>query len=183
MHYDRTLIAYHGCDRRVAERLLRGEPFVPSENDYDWLGRGIYFWEFGLDRALQFAQDQQRRGRLRHPAVVGAVLQLGRCFDLMDTRFTANLGRAHRAWLSLMRRGGRPLPENVGGLDRLLRRRDCAVLNWFLQKGDWDSVRCGFVEGPPVYPGAGIHEQSHVQLAIRNPACIIGTFRPNMEPS
>ena len=45
--YDRTIIAYHGCDRAVAERLLEGHRFTPSQNDYDWLGRGIYFWEYG----------------------------------------------------------------------------------------------------------------------------------------
>ena len=28
-----------------AERLLAGEPFQKSINDYDWLGHGIYFWE------------------------------------------------------------------------------------------------------------------------------------------
>lgn len=47
MKYDRTVIAYHGCDVETAERLLSGEPFKPSQNDYDWLGEGIYFWEYG----------------------------------------------------------------------------------------------------------------------------------------
>ncbi len=46
MRYDRTVLAYHGCDAAVAERLLRGEPFRKSENDYDWLGAGVYFWEY-----------------------------------------------------------------------------------------------------------------------------------------
>jgi hypothetical protein len=37
MRYDRTVIAYHGCDASIAERLLRGEPFRKSANNYDWL--------------------------------------------------------------------------------------------------------------------------------------------------
>jgi len=61
MKYDRTVIAYHGCDARTAERLLRGEPFKKSQNDYDWLGSGIYFWEYGAVRALRFAYDQKAR--------------------------------------------------------------------------------------------------------------------------
>lgn len=65
MKYDRTVIAYHGCDVETAERLLHGEPFKESQNDYDWLGEGIYFWEYGADRALQFAHDQQRRGKVK----------------------------------------------------------------------------------------------------------------------
>src|SRR5438045_2763458 len=77
VQYDRTVLAYHGCDVAIAERLLTGEMFAPSANAWDWLGTGIYFWEYGVDRALQFAEDQRRRGRVGTPAVVGAVLQLG----------------------------------------------------------------------------------------------------------
>jgi hypothetical protein len=84
--YARTVIGYHGCRRSVAKALLDGGPFKTSENDYDWLGRGIYFWEHGPDRALRWAK------KYRHPAVVGAVIQLGKCFDLLDTRYTNDLG-------------------------------------------------------------------------------------------
>jgi hypothetical protein len=45
------------------------------------LGSGIYFWEYGYDRAMQFALEQQARGKIATPAVVGAIIQLGRCFD------------------------------------------------------------------------------------------------------
>ena len=38
-----TIVGYHGCRRSVAERLLNGEPFRLSNNDYDWLGGGAYF--------------------------------------------------------------------------------------------------------------------------------------------
>ena len=80
MKYDRTVIAYHGCDAQVAARLIDGEPFRPSSNDFDWLGEGIYFWEYGYDRALQFAEEQRARGKVERPCVVGALLQLGSCF-------------------------------------------------------------------------------------------------------
>jgi hypothetical protein len=126
MRYDRTVIAYHGCDAEVAARLLAGEPFKPSENDYDWLGRGIYFWEYGADRAYRFAQDQVRRGRVESPAIIGALIQLGRCFDLMDTRFTRDLADAHAAWKASMLRAAVPLPKNSGEApDQKLRRLDC----------------------------------------------------------
>jgi hypothetical protein len=37
---NRTVLAYHGCDKRVADKvLLEGEHLLPSEADYDWLGR------------------------------------------------------------------------------------------------------------------------------------------------
>jgi hypothetical protein len=186
--YDRTVIAYHGCDAKTAERLLRGEPFKKSQNDYDWLGEGIYFWEYGADRALQFARDQQARGKVRTPTVIGALLQLGNCFDLMDTRFTEELADAFTTFRDYCRRRGRPMPTNSGKTpDRLLRKRDSAVLNYYLDElphaggPSYDTVRCGFVEGPPAFPGSGIRYQSHVQIAVRNPTCVVGVFRPRMK--
>jgi hypothetical protein len=186
MKYDRTVIAYHGCDAKTAERLLRGEPFKKSRNDYDWLGEGIYFWEYGADRALRFAHDQQRRGKVKTPAVVGALIQLGNCFDLMDTRFTEELPMAFDLFDTIYSYGEQRLPVNRGSTpDKLLRYRDCAVLNFYLDRlprrtDAYDTVRCGFVEGPPAFAGSGIRHQSHIQIAVRNPACVVGVFRPTL---
>jgi hypothetical protein len=184
MRYDRTVIAYHGCDAQVAARLIDGEPFRPSSNDFDWLGEGIYFWEYGYERALQFAEEQRMRGKLEHPSVVGALLQLGNCFDLMDTRFTAELNNAFEMVCAKYEEEGWSLPDNGGTPpDLLLRRRDCAVINFYLDQlvaknEAYDSIRCGFTEGPPAYKGSGIRSKSHVQVAIRNQACILGLFKP-----
>lgn len=189
MRYDRMVVAYHGCDVSVAERLLGGEPFKPSTNTYDWLGDGIYFWEYGADRALQFAQEQVSRGRVRTPTCVGALVQLGNCFDLMDTRFTSELTAAFEPWTQHYSSEDLPLPRNAGRApDFKLRRLDRTVLNWYLRVSDrggerYDTVRCGFPEGIPVYPGSGILTQTHIQLTVRNPGCILGVFRPNVEAS
>jgi hypothetical protein len=37
--------------------LLAGTAFKPSNNDYDWLGPGIYFWEANPLRGLEFAEE------------------------------------------------------------------------------------------------------------------------------
>ena len=52
------VIAYHGCHSDTADRVLAGEPFVLSSNPYDWLGTGIYFWEYGPDRAWDWAEKR-----------------------------------------------------------------------------------------------------------------------------
>lgn len=179
------MIAYHGCDAAVAARLLAGEAFRRSQNDYDWLGEGIYFWEYGYDRALQFAREQQQRGKVKAPAVVGALLQLGRCFDLMDTRFTTELGKAFEMFRRSHVLHHHELPVNSGATpDQLLRRRDCAVFNFYLKLlaevgTHYDSVRCGFTEGAPAYEGSGILQKSHIQISVRNDACILGVFNPS----
>lgn len=187
--YDRTVIAYHGCDQETATKLLDGAPFEPSVNDYDWLGHGIYFWEYGADRAMRFAEEQVPRKRVTTPAVVGTLVQLGQCFDLMDTRFTKDLGEAYVEWLKQLEVAQLEPPKNAGRApDHKLRKLDCAFLNWYLKLAEasgvqYDTVRCGFVEGGPAFPGSGIYRESHIQLAVRNPACIIGVFRPTMGES
>ena len=62
---------------------------VISENPYDWLGRGGYFWENSPDRALEWAQflrkhPQNPEHKIKDPFVVGAVIDLGNCLDLSD---------------------------------------------------------------------------------------------------
>lgn len=184
MQYARTVLAYHGCDAETAKSLLNGESFEPSENAYDWLGRGIYFWEHGVDRAFRFAKFQKSRGKIQTPAVVGAVVQLGRCFDLMDTLFTHDLGSFYPLFKEEFEQAGFMLPKNQGKTpDLKLRNLDCAVINAYLiaveNDGErFDTVRCGFIEGEPIYPGAMIHQETHIQIAVRNPACILGVFRP-----
>jgi hypothetical protein len=105
----------------------------------------------------------------------------------MDTRFTEELPLAFHMLKKSYRQTGKPLPQNRGKTpDKLLRNRDCAVLNFYLDglrragMDSYDSVRCGFVEGPPAYRGSGIRHRSHVQIAVRTPACVVGVFRPTM---
>lgn len=123
---------------------------------------------------------------MKTPAVLGALIQLGRCFDLMDTRFTSDLASGFPAWSQFMTAGGNPLPTNGGkSPDQKLRRLDCAFLNWYLDMAEqegvsYETVRCGFTEGPPAFAGSGIHQESHLQIAVRNPACVVGVFRPTI---
>jgi len=80
------VLGYHGCDETVAKGLLHGAPFRQSDNDYDWLGKGVYFWENNPLRGMEFARELQTRGRnIQSPFVVGAIIDLGRCLDLMSS--------------------------------------------------------------------------------------------------
>ncbi len=182
---ERLLIGYHGCSAEAAERILAGYNFKPSENEYDWLGRGIYFWEFGLDRAWRWARDS--RNSSAAPAVVGAIIQLGNCFDLMDTRFTKMLADVAPAFVEKCGASGMDVPINRG-TDMKGRYLDCALINFSLDlfaeaDASFQCVRCGFVEGDPVFAGesgivTALRMESHVQIAVTDPRCILGVFRP-----
>lgn len=181
--FARTIIGFHGCHETFAQAVLLGnvtvENWRPSENVWDWLGRGIYFWEHSPRRALRWAQEHYDR-----PAVLGAVLQLGRCFDLLDESVTVALSQAYDTLVEVFAATGQTLPTNEGGAGKL-RKLDCLVINDCLdrlaeQVVEYDTVRGAFLEGTPVYPGASFSRETHIQLAVRNSACIIGVFRPNL---
>jgi hypothetical protein len=39
------VLGFHGCDHLVAQRVVSGSTeLLKSENDYEWLGHGAYFW-------------------------------------------------------------------------------------------------------------------------------------------
>ena len=65
-----------------------------------------------------------------------------------------------------------------------MRKRDCAVLNWYLEALEnsggprYDTVRGCFLEGGPAFSGSKISKEAHIQIAVRNPDCILGVFRP-----
>lgn len=40
------LVGFHGCEQSVRNRIVSGSTMIKaSENGYDWLGVGFYFWE------------------------------------------------------------------------------------------------------------------------------------------
>lgn len=177
------VLGYHGCDRTVGEKLLAGTPFKASDNDYDWLGPGIYFWEANPIRGLEFAQETMtRRGsRITEPFVVGAVIDLGSCLDL-TTSF--GIKAVQRGYESLKRsndEAGTKLPRN--STNRLLRRLDCAVIrrvHAIFQDAafpPFSTVRGVFTEDDPAYEGAAFDKKTHIQIAVCDPDCIKGVFR------
>jgi hypothetical protein len=177
------VLGYHGCDKAVGERILKGQPFKQSNNDYDWLGPGIYFWEANPLRGLDFAREAKKRhtANIKRPFVIGAVISLGLCLDLTTAAGIEQVRAAHKSLVEFAAAAGRKLPENAP--DGLLRRLDCAVIQMVhtirSDRGDQpiDSVKGVFLEGRPIYEGSGFYEKTHVQVAVCNPDCFKGVFR------
>lgn len=187
------ILGFHGCDESVAfEALQNNKGLKASSNNYDWLGHGVYFWENSPDRALDFAtflkeNPKQAKNPIKKPAVIGAVLDLGFCFDLLDYGSLQLLKANYQVFKDIWEKTGRSLPENraVGNSeDLLLRDLDCVVFETMHQiRKDqdelaYDSVRGVFWEGEELYPNAGFKEKDHIQVCVRNPNCIKGYFLP-----
>lgn len=177
------ILGYHGCSADTAKLLLSGDAFRASENDYDWLGHGIYFWEANPLRGLQFYQEaQKRRGESgRTGTVVGAIIDLGFCLDLLTSTGVEAVQTAYEDLKAIADEAGSPMPVNTHG--NLVRNLDCAVINHLHESRKdaaldaFDSVRGMFDEGRPAFDGSGISAKAHIQIAVRSPSCIKGVFR------
>jgi hypothetical protein len=79
------------------------------------------------------------------------------------------------------RAAGLELPENEIS-DRKRHYLDCLAINSLFSipdiRGKYSVVRGAFEEGEPVFPGATIRKETHIQLAVRDPSVIGGLFRP-----
>lgn len=193
------LIGFHGCDINVRNQLLNSpDEFIKSEKPYDWLGHGMYFWENNYERAMEWAEDKKKRGEIETPAVIGAVISLGRCLDLIDSQFIKMLKVYYELMNVEYKTLGHNLPENKDlksdeRKEKILRDLDCGVIEFLHQnirktikleeaeKGFssykmFDSTRGVFEEGGPAFTGAGIKEKSHIQICVRNSNCILGYF-------
>jgi len=184
------VLGYHGCDRGVAGQIISGaQSLQTSENDYDWLGDGIYFWEHNAHRAFDFASEvrgkpRNARQRIKEPAVVGAIIDLGFCLNLLDGRFIRLVKQTHDDLIRLTCEAGGQLPNNSVGDDLIVRELDCAVIRFLhttragMNLQAFDTVRAAFMEGDRLYSNAGFAAKNHIQICVRNPACIKGYFRP-----
>lgn len=177
------VFGFHGCNKDTYEKVLyKHKDLKKSDNKYDWLGNGIYFWENSYQRAYEWAEK-----RYENPAVLGAIIDLGRCLNLTDDHTSSILRRGYEMLKIKCETTDNDMPQNRSGkskTDILLRDLDCAVIqqiheyNSETKQPGYDSVRGVFEEGEEVYPGSALREKMHIQLCIVNPNCIKGFFSP-----
>lgn len=190
MYTSRTglILGFHGTDESIVNDILLGNnDLKPSKNSYDWLGNGIYFWDNSPSRALEWAISQSKNPKsdIKSPAVVGAIIDLGYCLDLLDYKNSQLLIQGHRFLCNIVEDSKIELPKNTGtSSDLLLRNLDCAVIeslhqfNKATKEKPFDSVRGVFWEGKPLYDNGFFMEKNHIQICVRDVNCIKGYFKP-----
>ena len=194
--YHRTVVGYHGTGLTAALRIVnRVEDFKWSERDYDWLGGGIYFWEYAPKQALSWAKLRRKQyakkadktpedeRRASEPlAVVACMIRLGFCLDLTEPENIKFLSEVFEEYKENIELAGDPLPTN----ERHYRRLDRSVLDYayaFLEKSDpsskVDTARGIYVPAggkKRIWEGSWISRDTHIQLCVRNQASILGAW-------
>lgn len=185
------ILGFHGCDQSIVSEVINHKTLLKkSENAYDWLGPGIYFWENSPSRALEYANvlknnPTRSRQEITTPGVIGAVIDLGHCLDLLDYENLQILKGAYKLIEKTYEKSELPRNRSVGSSSELLLRDlDCNVIKTvhdiqaYSSSKPFDSIRAVFSEGEEIYPNAGFREKNHIQLCICNPNCIKGFFLP-----
>jgi hypothetical protein len=167
----RVVLGFHGTRLDRADTIVSTGKFIPSTNDYDWLGHGIYFWEYAPFRAWQWAREKYGR----EGVVVEARIRLGFCLDLTDIRFTDSLRIAYQGIHEAYILANKFLPVNKGKAHCL----DCLVINYLTEYilPECDTVRAPFLEGKPIFDESNLLSQSHLQLVVRHESCIESGIR------
>lgn len=120
--------------------------------------------------------------------MLGAIIDLGVCFDLLDKKWLDFLGKAYLDMEIALSEAGKDLLSNTSfnqsDFDFKKRELDCAVIRYAVllaqEKGiSFDSVRAAFWEGKALYPNAGFKTHNHIQLSVINLNCIKGLFLPH----
>jgi hypothetical protein len=165
------ILGYHGTSQERAAAIL-STGFRASDNDYDWLGTGIYFFQDAPLRAKQWAIGQH----LSNPAVICSRVCLDNCIDLFDIGWQPLLKNVYNAFVEQYRDTDRLLPQQNPERSKA-HRLDCAFFNFAIelisQEQPIDSIRAAFMEGERLFPSSAIFELAHIQIAIRNPNLII----------
>jgi hypothetical protein len=183
------LLACHGCDATtrddlVMRRLLKLEH---SQNEYDWLGPGSYFFESDPQRAMSFARASAghperlyTKRPIATPAVVGAVICVTSCLDM-----ATQVGLDEFAdVLEHLRQTNTPIAQN-DTVNPLLRRLNNQVftslhaLRHDLEYERYQMVRGAFVQGAALGDAnSGFNRDNHIQLAVRDPDAVVSWFVP-----
>jgi hypothetical protein len=180
--YHRTIVGYHGTRLSVARAIVnRSRTFKFSRNRDDWLGHGIYFWEYAPQQAYWWAERRKARQNWNEPiAILASMIRLGFCFDLLDPYNVKYLKEIHEEYRATA--AGRAIPANANHRKFL----DCAVFQYAYavieNSGEGsavDSSRAVYVptgDEKRIWKRSWVSDGAHIQVCVRNSGCILGTW-------
>lgn len=170
-----TVIGFHGTSIESAAEILRTGRF--DETTDGWLGRGVYFWEDAPAQARWWAKDQKKETR---PAVLASLIDLHRAADFLNP--AARWGYRLAAYRAKAAFG---VQERYGLTGAVL---DSAVIDlWCDRVGRENGASltalralavsdAGEVVGRRAWEGSRLVVNAHIQLCVRDPRCIVGTW-------
>lgn len=166
------IYGYHGTSAEAAAAILQ-DGFNISSNEYDWLGKGVYFWQDAPLRAWTWANQNYHD----NPAVIRSSIRLENCMDLLDIKWFPFIRRVYNSFVAEYESTNQTLPQQNPERSKA-HRLDCAFFDYTVEKvlqpeGQIvKAIRSVFVEGDRIFPNSAVFDLAHVQIAIRDTALI-----------
>lgn len=140
------------------------------------MGDGVYFWQDAPARAWEWAEAHHGDDA----AVIHSLIRLDGCLDLLDISWEQSLRDTFTRLQALSVGTHQSLPRQTP--ESLAHPLDRTVLNFavvqFANAGaSIRTIRAAFQEGAPIYPESHLFSRSHVQVAVRDPALIVRSWR------
>ncbi|MEO6636793.1 MAG: hypothetical protein ABIN25_00865 [Ginsengibacter sp.] len=181
-HQPFQITGFHSCDKKIGLQVLNGKiDLLPSDKKWDWLGKGIYFWEQNPQRAFEYATkcatgEQKFSGKIETPFVIGAIIELGNCLNLVEPRSLQIVKEAFNGLEKTFKETGKKMPKNDGANRQL----DCAEIRYLHETRrinkylEYDTIRSPYQEGGKLYHGATFTSHLHIEISVLNPEAIKG---------
>jgi hypothetical protein len=179
------LRGYHATTPECAAEILsRG--FKLSDHSYEWLGKGIYFFQDTKDYARYWARNERKEGLLAEPAIIGAEINYERFLDLVEHQHLLKLKKFYERLEKSARTDYGSAKAAQRAHDGVWKPRahplDCFVINEAALAAEeggepFYALRAVFFEGDPIYPKSHLFDRQHIQVAVREPKLIHKIWR------
>jgi len=133
----------------------------------------------GIGSALVFTFGNNRT-QIKTPFVIGAIIELGNCLNMLEPISIDIVKKAHNALRETYKKSGTAIPTNR----EAIRKLDCAVIKYVHKSAEddglapYDTVRSAFNEGSQIYKDSNFYDRLHIEICVRNPNLIKGYFLP-----
>lgn len=179
--YCDCVYGYHATDAETVANVLHEKHIKKSENWYDWLGVGSYFYQEAPLRALKWLTQEKHEGTIE-PSKAGllcAKIQIREFIDLLEPDWVEVIARTYILLeedtdkLATLRRWREKQAEyKVGGeagphpLDKYV--IDMAVGSLIKGGRKVNGVRAIFYDGKRLFENSHLLDRQHIQIAVHN---------------
>ena len=95
---------YCTTSKHAADLVARNVKFEPTREEFEWLGRGVYFYQ---EPSVAWARAQQRLRELgERPTLVRVEIDLSGCLDFLDPRVAKSVRNSYSAYRRYEERDG-----------------------------------------------------------------------------
>ncbi|MFV0616933.1 hypothetical protein ACE418_03350 [Megasphaera sp. WILCCON 0056] len=158
-----VFIGYHGTDKNSATAILKGKTFLPSGSWRDWLGKGVYFFEFDPHQAFMITVAR-RKISCQDVVVLESLIRTNNFIDLLTDE--------DRDFIEIF---SKKLSDKLTEMESKIgkwKHKEGYVLDALYQIHPYEMVRAAY-QIPRKYTYAQLDYLTvQIQICVKNPRCI-----------